>query len=191
MDGKFESKEGLKRYKNAPKSPEEYISKVNPYFKQPGGMENCAYCSIAMEMNNRGYDVRARRSDVGISAKVYESFFKNSKTEYYITPQHYFNKQIPDEMRWRMIRDDVRTTLSNYGKGASGIIGNIWKGGWGGHLIFWKVNSDGIPHFYDGQQGIEDKGDFFTNAELEYFTITRLDNCEFSDDIGKIVVSNK
>ena len=191
LDGKFESKEELKRSIKTNRTPEEYLDKVNPYFKQPGGMENCAYCSIAMEMNNRGYDVRARRSDIGMSANVYQTFFKNSKTEYYDTPQHYFNKQLPDELRWKMVRDDVHTKISNYGKNTSGIIGNVWKGGWGGHLIFWKVDDNGVPHFYDGQQGVEDEGIFFKNADLEYFSITRLDDCEFSDDIGKVVVSNR
>lgn len=143
-----------------------------------------------MVMNDKGYDVRARQSDIGYDlSNGFESFgFKDAKTYNYISPNDY--KHLSRKERTNAVYNDVCTKIASYGKGSSGIIRNTWEQSFSGHAIFWKVNSDGIPKFYDGQTGKEDTGAFFSLSNLKEYGITQLNNCKINDDVGRYVVSN-
>lgn len=144
-----------------------------------------------MEMNKRGYDVQARRSDIGMWLQNCESYFKDSKTEWVGSSDDYFDTNEELRTQCKKIYNDVCTKLSDYGKGASGLITNTWAGYLGSHCIYWEVDNKGTPYFYDGQSGEKDDGSFFYDSDLASFGITRLDNCEVADSIGEVVVSIK
>lgn len=190
-DGEFEKIKELKR-KKSKDLPEDYVKSINPRANKKGGINNCVLCSIAMVMNDKGFDVRARQTDKGYNLNDgFEQFgFKNAKT-YRYTPLKRYKEEMSRKERSNAVYNDVCTKIASYGKGACGVIGNRWNLSLSGHAIFWKVNNEGIPKFYDGQTGKEDTGEFFSLSNLKEYGITRLDNCKINDDIGKYVVSNK
>lgn len=174
----------LKSFKDVPKlskkmSPTESVKVTNPDYPDMGSTMNCTFCTTAMALREKGYDVKAAKSAEGWYA---DTLF--SKT---------FNS--PEvKMKKARTTEDVIKELSSQGDGAYGNLGVNWKYG-GGHSIFWK-NENGTTNFYDGQSGTEytkysDKKSLLDSATIRATTYNRLDNCEPTDYALGIVESVK
>lgn len=120
------------------KSAAENMKEVNPDFPNLGTTMNCMYCTTAMALREKGYDVKANTSPDGLwqenCNRVWDSAgqFKKLKAKN--------GKALVD-------------TLSSEGDGAYGNLTINWRTG-GAHSVFWK-NEGGKTHIYDGQTGTE------------------------------------
>ena len=150
-------------------SPEESMKVTNPDYPDMGSTMNCTFCTTAMALREKGYNVKAAKSGDGWYT---DTLF--SKT---------FNAE---EVKMKKTRStkDVVNNLSAHGDGAYGNLTVSWKYG-GAHSIFWK-NENGTTNFYDGQSGtsytkFNDKKTLFDYVEMSNVKYSRLDNCEPTD----------
>lgn len=144
------------------KTTAENTKVTNPDFPSEGTVQNCVFCTTAMAMREKGYNVKAAKTThPWPSDKVFDKAF-NSKTE-------------------KIRAKDSQTMLKKLAEQGDGAYGNLsvtWKMG-GGHSIFYK-NENGRVHIYDGQSGEE--YDTSPNSKLMtniYYNVwaNRLDNC--------------
>ena len=149
-----------------PMSPENSMKVTNPGFPEEGKTLNCCFCTTAMALREKGYDVQAQTTDhAWYSDRYFERTFGIEK-------QTRMNAKTPK---------DIVNTLESNGPGAYGNLGTTWKMG-GGHSIFWKNDENGKTHIYDGQSGEE--YDLADNSKLMRSLIPsqtdycRLDNVE-------------
>lgn len=110
---------------------------VNPYWGDDlGTTNNCGFCSVAVEMQKRGYDVCARKSFGGVTPGKFASWFKGAEQEYCETIDEFI--------------DDAKKA----GNGASGILsgyyGESMENNKGGHAVHWH-NDNGNIEIIDGQ----------------------------------------
>lgn len=147
-------------------SPEESMSHTNPDYPKKGHTMNCTFCTTAMAMREKGYNVKAKTTDDGWPADMLFDKAFNSKTV----------KMSPKATASDLIKD-----LSKQGNGSYGNLTVTWKFG-GGHSVFWKV-VDGKVHIYDGQAGKEydvsnpKNSDFLNSILPGYASYNRFDNC--------------
>lgn len=159
--------------KSAPKikskeSTNTIAKKVNKgYPEHPGRRENNIFCTAAMAMREKGYDVYARS---GFSKNYYsDDFFKktfNSKT---IKPKKTSSTELLNE-------------LQKNGVGSYGNLTVNWKLG-GGHSLFWK-NDNGKIRIFDSLSGEEysinesSYKQFFNSIDIRKSEYNRLDNVD-------------
>ena len=123
-----------------PMEPADSMKIVNPGFPEEGHVMNCTFCTTAMVLREKGYDVIAdTTSHPWYSDRYWERTFGQPK-------------EIQMKQAWSS--KDVVNTLESQGKNAYGNLSVSWKMG-GGHSIFWKNDSEGRLHIYDGQAGEE------------------------------------
>lgn len=163
----------IKSFKDAPKlskkmSPENSAKVTNPDFPSEGTTMNCTFCTTAMVLREKGYNVKAAKlSDGWYSDDLFKKTFNSPEVK--VKAKN--NKQVISE-------------LSSHGDGAYGNLVVNWKMG-GAHSIFWK-NENGATNFYDGQSGKAYKSTADKNMLLSYTNLkntkyNRLDNCEPTD----------
>ena len=128
---------------------------------------NCTFCTTAMALREKGYDVQATKVSDGFFS---DDFFKAT-----------FNS--PEvKMGRKKSGQAVLDTLSQTGDGSYGNLTVAWKLG-GKHSLFWK-NEGGRTRIYDGQSGEEitqspsKTRSFMDFVNLKTITYNRLDNCE-------------
>lgn len=166
------NKRQIKSLSEAPRlskkmSASESMKLVNPNYPNIGSTMNCTFCTTAMAMREKGYDVIANKSPSPWPAK--ELF-----TKAFDSPTIKMNK--------RQSATDMVSALSSYGDGAYGNLGVVFKMG-GGHSVFWK-NEGGKTHIYDGQSGKEydvsdpQSSSFLNKIRLSRTSFNRLDNCQ-------------
>ena len=147
-----------------PMPPEENMKLTNPGFPDYGHTLNCTFCTTAMIMREKGYDVQAKTTDHG--------WYTNRFWE------RTFGVEKQTNMKARTAKDVVNTLRSN-GPGSYGNISVYWKMG-GGHSIFWKNDENGDPHIYDGQSGEEYEltsySKLFRAMNISDTTYSRLDD---------------
>ena len=151
---------------------------INPDFDPTGETywytNNCAWCTAAYEMRQRGYDVEAR----GITPDV-----ANTITEimswYDVTAEDVSYTQW-DDSSMQMTADAVEQWMVNEGDGARGQFCIYWKNG-GGHSVVWEVE-DGNAYLRDCQTNeVVELEDYMSmGTDLFFF---RTDNVELPDDI--------
>lgn len=149
---------------------EDDLQYINPTKHTKEGREfNCINCVCALEMRQRGYDVQARRIDVGSGLVFYRRWFKN--------PQM---KTVNDKIS--MLSD---ITLQGDSRGYVAV---EWKLG-GRHTFSYAVK-DKKTAFYDPQSGKVYPDSIFDRVvgEIEY---GRLDNLEVSPTITESVVTRR
>lgn len=151
-------------------APSRSVKVVNNDYPSQGTTMNCTFCTTAMALREKGFDVVARKTDSAWPGK--ELF---SKT---------FNVDTV-KMQKRQTKSDMMDSLLSIGDGAYGNLFVYWKMG-GGHSVFWK-NEGGRTHIYDGQSGKEyDTSDinsskFLDSIDLRIVQYNRLDNAEPTD----------
>lgn len=167
----YKNNRTIKSAADAPKlkkkmTSSESMAKTNPDYPSSGTTMNCTFCTTAMALRKKGYDVKANKLDEGLrTVDVFGKGFNASK-------QNMKGKQTPQS---------VLDNLAQNGDGSYGNLTITWKTG-GGHSIFWEVEN-GKTRLYDGQSGTEYTTDgewarvfsYSNNKAYEYY---RLDNCE-------------
>lgn len=151
---------------------EENMKVTNPGFPGRGKTENCTFCSAAMAMREKGYDVQAKTSTHGwYPDDLYKKAF-NAETVKFNSRS---GKQTLDK-------------LNSFGDGAYGQLSVTWKFG-GAHSVFWK-NEGNKTRIYDAQSGKEfdiitgEYASYIRHSDTQY---TRLDNCNPTDYVLAIV----
>lgn len=174
----------IKSFADAPRLSQKMSAKdsmklTNPDYPSDGTTMNCTFCTTAMALREKGYDVRARKTRDGFYA---DDLFKAT-----------FNS--PEiKMSRRSKPDDVLKTLASNGNGAYGNLTVMWTLG-GGHSVFWK-NENGRTHIYDGQSGEEITSsasatrNFMSYVNLRNVKYNRLDNCKPTEYALSIVERN-
>ena len=174
----------IKSFDDAPKlskkmSPADSAQVTNPEFPSMGTTMNCTFCTTAMALREKGYDVKAAKlSDGWYSDDLFNSTFNSPEVK----------------MKGLRRSSEAIDKLSSCGDGAYGNLTVAWKLG-GQHSIFWK-NENGTTNFYDGQSGkaytsFSDKNDLLKNVYLSNSRYNRLDNCEPTEYALAVVERNK
>lgn len=141
---------------------------TNPDFPQDGTTQNCTFCTTAMALREKGFDVVATKT---VNPMIAEDVFKDA-----------FNAETVKGSK-KQSPQSFTSELAKQGDGAYGQMVVRWKYG-GGHSIFYKVEN-GKTHIYDGQSGEEYTASANREKQLynaiqggEKLEYTRLDNCE-------------
>lgn len=145
---------------------------------------NCALCSVAMELRHRGYDVVPRQIDDPTHTRDFYKWFKGFRAkEIEFAPKPMFGIK-----KWSKENyDKLRKVLKEYGDGARGFVrSSIGTTGYG-HAVYWTVK-DGQVDFYDAQRGIKNPTDFFRLSRKK-FTYARLDTCGLKDAITETCIN--
>lgn len=195
-DGKYEKKSELKRKSSNP-DDNKYVgfteiqtdclivNDKGDTLKEGRNM-NCMYCTCAMAMRSKGYDVLARSTDYG----------PENEDEFM---QEYFSGTIPINISSEKNIDEeellelIEEYIDDLEDGSYGALMFKWSDGLSGHSVFYKIE-DGKMIIYDGQLAKESPiKEYISNDNIKKstFKFFRLDNVEPSQDIGKVVVSKK
>ncbi len=169
---RLKDKRKIKSFEDCPKlaqkmTPKDSMKVTNPDFPDLGTTMNCTFCTTAMTLREKGYDVKAAKIDAGMFTN---DFFKAT-----------FNASTI-KMGKKKSGNEVIDTLSKNGDGAYGNLTVHWNLG-GGHSVFWK-NEGGRTRIYDGQSGDEITSSsssfrsFMDSVDLRSVEYNRLDNCE-------------
>ncbi|MCM1524237.1 MAG: toxin glutamine deamidase domain-containing protein [Ruminococcus sp.] len=160
---------GIKRL-SRPETVDESLKKANPLRGKEEGANNCTFCSIAGNLRQMGYDVKAKGSLTGeyTPDRVWESF-KNAEVKY--AKARRFGKS-PAEAS--------KMLTETYGNNASGLVGVAWTGSGIGHCFAWQIKKGRVT-FLDYQSGEKGKAlDKYWDMidRNSPMTIARLDNLE-------------
>ncbi len=173
---KLKNSRDIKTLKDAPKlgskmHPSESMKITNPDFPEDGTTLNCTFCTTAMALREKGYDVRARKIDNKQDGMYSDDLFAKA-----------FNSETHKITKQQMMKK-----LAAEGEGAYGNLVIPWITG-GSHSVFWK-NENGATRIYDGQSGmIMNDFSWVANSGLQY---NRLDNCEPTEYALAVVERNK
>lgn len=182
------------------------IFKVNPTFKDPfdgGARMNCANCTIANELRDRGLDVKANLNYKGMYAEHIGAYFKGLHTD---TIKEYIPdidvpkvKDRTDMMAMVNRGVAVRTNLTNqmlkdYPDGARGNVFLPFPTS--NHFISWKINNGSVT-FEDPQNpkaeilGMFARLDTNTAAAKRYNGVRtmRFDDLKVNNDTIRQVIS--
>ena len=103
---------------------DELVDKINPGYPEVGKTSNCAYCTAALEIAHRGYDVVAKSSVGGLYPEEVSALFKGSKTESFDTQKSLKNSILKD------------------GEGSSGALFVYMD--YGGHAVHYHVKNGDV-----------------------------------------------
>ena len=196
---------GFEKIKN-PKSPEEEIDEVNPFYnKSKEYQSNCVNCTLAYELRQRGYDVRATENSKAMSTKEVISYFdkdfksKNVKEEDFLKGDENLRKLHGVE-KGAYIEEKIKEKLSSsYPPNSRGAILIPTK--IGGHAMSFSIDSKGkvkILNPQDPSLMSSSRNNEF-HSWLSYFedspkgkyalrfTMMRYDNAKFKSDINRTV----
>lgn len=162
--------------KKTVKTRDEDMQAVNPNYSpsNPKTSQNCAMCTVAYDLRRRGYSVKAKESDEGLSLNDMVSAYDNAVSiemdEFY---EEKNRKNFPDWPTSQTVQEtlpDLKKELLAMGNGARGNLGLEWELG-GGHSIAWEVEG-GEVIIRDTQLNKKWKFD-----ECEYWDYTKLWHC--------------
>lgn len=187
-DGPVENYKNMRK-KSITTTAEQDMDAVNPKKGKIGRINNCTYCTAAMEMRRRGYDVEARRSGTGNTSDIWGEWFDGAKVQQaYIERKQGESRKDWAQKNYKNLCDQ----LEKFPNGARGALGLTWSskvdGASGGHAIFWEIENSSV-NFYDGQAGKKnDPANFSLSNQVYRFA--RLDNCKLKN-ANQAVVSRK
>lgn len=173
----------IKSFSECPKlskkmKAEDSMKVTNPDYPDLGSTMNCSFCTSAMALREKGYNVKAAKLADGMFT---DDLFKTCYNSPTVKVKARTQTQVTD-------------ALSKEGDGAYGNLSVMWKYG-GGHSVFWK-NEGGRTRIYDGQSGDEITSSsstlkaFMDSCDLRRTMYNRLDNCEPTDYALATVESN-
>lgn len=185
-EGEYEKLSEMKK-KTYEGSTMEDVKGANPRIgKQKGKVNNCSYCTVAIEMRRRGYDVQARSNGHGVnSQKLYSIIFDNFKME------HSQTIRAPKESRKDYVNrgyNELCNSIEKYGNGARGYVGIKYEKLNSGHAMYWTVENNRVT-FYDGQTGKKADDRTFALADPAYNHYARFDNLTVTNNAAIAVVS--
>lgn len=204
----YESKEGkpeklseLKK-KTYQTTAKEDMKKVNPrkMFNSKGTYNNCVLCSVALDMRRRGYDVQARKTDVGYTdaeiTKMYKGaqmkkmmpLYAKDKRES-IAEVNPLNAHLPTGKAMRNGINEMGNVLEKEGPNARGIVCVTYANAFSAHAMFWENDANGQLTIYDGQSKTVNPNALLTAIDPMKSRYIRTDTLQPASDIGKYVVS--
>lgn len=188
LDGPIEKIKNLKKKDKEMSMKEDMkvINKRSNIFNQ-GRVNNCPYCTMALEMRQRGYDVMARRSTIGLTDDDIITYFKGMKFSK-IGPEYY-----NDESRKKNVLrtyNRICDILESYGEGSRGCISFTYEKAKSGHILNWKVENGNV-NFYDSQSRKVNDTKTISLADPSTMEFARLDNLKPSDKITELIMSRK
>lgn len=187
-DGPVESYKNMRK-KTIETTTEQDAKMINPKKGAMGRIYNCTYCTAAMEMRRRGFDVEARRASEGNTSQIWSDWFAGAKVQ----QTHIERQKGESRKEWTQKNyKNLCDKLEKFPNGARGYLGLTWDqkvdSVGSGHALFWEVEN-GSVNFYDGQSGKKnDMLDFSLSNQVYRFA--RLDNCKFKN-ANQAVVSRK
>lgn len=113
------------------------MRKINNNFasSQKGRNQNCMFCTSAMAMRMKGYDIAADLTPVGFSCDYSEKWFNGAKLKKPLCKT----------------QDELISKLKNEGEGAYGNL-MVELNNYGGHSVFWYVHDKEL-YICDCQSG--------------------------------------
>lgn len=172
---------------------DEDIERVNPQYNNwdENTKNNCALCTMTMELRLRGYDVTAKKTTTGYGMSDELDFFKNSTSK--VSKGSMSEKDILNDLKRGVLpiqsreakKEMVDYTLSEIDKQKDGARGNlsvIWDGTTSGHSVMY-MNDKGTPMIIDAQAnekyvGKEEVTTFLNRANQ--VNLIRLDDKEIN-----------
>lgn len=180
-------------------SDEEDQAVINPDYDPEtyAYSNNCAYCTAAYELRQRGYDVEAAPVNVFTYNDIDEicSWYKDADPKSFQTvdsdimnelPLNYSEEELyaAFEKAEKSAANSLKEQMKECGNGARGQFCLYWYGG-GGHSMIWEVENNEVI-IRDAQTNqIVDMSEQFAYASSGFFI--RTDNLELSDEILKTV----
>ena len=116
--------DSIQKEKTKKRDFDELVDKINPGYPEVGKTSNCAYCTAALEIAHRGYDVVAKSSVGGLYPEEVSALFKGSKTESFDTQKSLKNSILKD------------------GEGSSGALFVYMD--YGGHAVHYHVKNGDV-----------------------------------------------
>lgn len=174
--------------KDEPYTDAQDMEAINPYYDGSDNYaysNNCAYCTAAYELRQRGYDVEA--AGVGYStANTLEEVCSWYEGEEVRSTDDFFMENNVDEASVDDVAKWIEDDLLKHGDGARGQFLLYWAQG-GGHSVAWEVVDNDVILRDCQTNEILDVADYLQYASgAVYF---RTDNVELSDNIKKAVVN--
>lgn len=187
-EGTYEKLSDLKK-KTFSTSINDDLKKVNPRIgNQKGKVNNCTFCTVAMEMRARGYDVQARSKAQGAVTEVlYSNMFKDFKMN------RSKIERLPKESRQDYANrsyNHLCNEIEKYGNGSRGYVGIKYEKMNSGHAMYWKVDNNRVT-FYDGQSCKINPEKLFALADPACHSYARLDNLQLKEGVTEAVISKK
>lgn len=138
------------------------LHSINPDWGAPGTTQNCAKCTVAVELARFGARLMAGKQTYPSSSDAMSYWFDGAK-------------KVVSKIR------DIQSALSNFGPGSSGAISGFYPNGAGGHCMHWSVDRDGNFSVEDGQNGrrfssIQEAADTYGFDTDREFSAFRLDD---------------
>lgn len=116
--------DSIQKEKTKKRDFDELVDKINPGYPEVGKTSNCAYCTAALEIAHRGYDVVAKSSVGGLYPEEIASLFKGSKMESFGTQK------------------SLKESILKDGEGSSGAL--FVDLDFGGHAIHYHVKNGDV-----------------------------------------------
>lgn len=166
---------------------DEDMALVNPNYKNGKDWttaNNCAYCTAAYDLRQRGYDVEAAEITPYQANNIYEiaGWYENADV------RDFSDVVGKDSATVTEVTKALEKEMSQYGDGARGHLCIYWAAG-GGHDVIWEVEGDDVV-IRDCQTNEKlDVNDYMQYAgDFMYF---RSDNLEPSEEIYKTVKNRR
>lgn len=137
------------------------LDDINPNWGSPGTTQNCAKCTVAVELARFGARLTAGKQNYPSSADAMSYWFDGA-----------------EKVRSKI--GDMMSTLRSFGPGSSGSISGFYPNGAGGHCMHWSVDRNGDFSIEDGQNGrrfssVEEAADTYGFDTDREFSAFRLD----------------
>lgn len=155
---------------------------------------NCAYCTAAYELRQRGYDVEAAPANqfTANTLEEIESWYKGAESvgfetvdiDTYERTESAKGAEVAFAEAEKKAAKAVEQQLRECGDGARGQFLLHWYGG-GGHSMVWEVEGNDVVVRDSQTNEIVDMTEYFGYANSGYYI--RTDNVELSDNILKAV----
>ena len=167
FEEEYYNKREIKTLEECPKidpksmTMDEHMKAINPDYPEFGSTQNCMFCTTAMAMRMKGYDVSAETCPDGWTTNNLAKTWENMEVE---TPK----------LRTASALEDY---IAKQGDGAYGNI-MVYSPYGGGHSMFYQVDNGEIK-IYDTQANKTRKlRDFSGVVDMAMTDVARLDNKE-------------
>lgn len=152
-----------------------------------GNVNNCFNCVSALEMRQRGYDVKATKRSHGVASDEYLKYYSGLKIN------NTFSRRDPKENRKAYVTrmyDKLCSDIEIEGPNARGFLCFQYEKASSGHTIMWATDSKGSVSFFDPQNGSKNATNTMSLSDQDYLW-GRLDICGVSDNITDLVENRK
>ncbi len=174
--------------KNAGETLYTAVEKTNPKYNEGGDYKiNCANCAVAVELQQRGYDVQALPRDK--STKIDRFWYNNKHGNGSWTDSFTeIDGASVGATRKANVEQKIAERMRSYGEGSRGVVFVEWDGYSTGHY-FNVSNENGNILYADGQNGAT--GDrvtkYFQNVKPSKTWLFRTDDKDIDEYVRKVV----